>query len=292
MESLIQRFFDPCLRGFLIALVLTAAACPTAYAGAWVQPKGGSFVKLSWFATRSSERAGPDGSSMPADPSGGDYVEQMLYGYFEYGLITRLSLLGSFAYKDMTVEAEPEFGTRSTGDLRLGGRWGLVQGPKALALEGIVSIPTYPASDLSQPPGQREQNLPAGTGQTEAELRVLGGMSLYPLPLYANLDLGYRVRGGGFSDQWLGVLEFGGGSPSFFSKVELRGLGENGDIDSDLQVGGVSVAERSLRLNVEASVRPFSAVWVGGGYSAHLAGRNTLTGGQWQLFFAFIGRGS
>jgi len=270
---------------------MTSMAAP-ARGGAWVQPKGDSYLKLSLFGMRSAERVGPDGSTMPADPSGGDYVERMLYSYLEHGLSSKLTLLGSFAWKDMRVEADPEFGTKSTGDLRLGGRWGLVQGPKALSLEALIWIPTYPASDLSQPPGQRAQNLPAGIGQMQAELRALGGLSLFPLPLYGNLDLGYRVRGGDYPDQWIGALELGGGSASFFSKLELRGLAENGDVNSELQVGSVAVAEQSLRLNGEAAFRVGGPAWVGGGYSAYLAGRNTLTGGQWQVFVVLMRRSS
>lgn len=174
-------------------------------------------------------------------------MERQWFGYLEWGVLPRSTLVASWAYKDMRVESIPEFGTWSSGDFRLGLRQALVQGPFALALETVFSVPTYPASDLSQAPGDREQALPAGTGEWAWEGRILAGRSLHPLPLYANLDLGYRVRGGGFADQWLAALELGGSEGAFFAKGELRALWENGEISSDLQVGAVALSERSLR---------------------------------------------
>ncbi len=272
----------------LVCAVLAGWILPSAsWAGAWVQPVGGIYLKGSVLHQRSESRLDSKGQEESADPSGGAYVETQIFGYLEWGWTSRTTVLGSWAAKDMRVEAEPEFGTRSTGDLRLGMRQALQQGPTALALEGVLTLPTYPASDLSRAPGDREQALPAGTGRVAGELRLVAGRSLFPLPLYLNLDVGYRVRGGGYPDQWQAAFELGGSGRDLFAKGELRGLWDNGRLDSDLQVGAVALSERSLRAAGEVAWRVAGPFWIDGGVVVPWTGRNTLLGAQWSISLVY-----
>lgn len=270
----------------VLALLLTyrvVTAPSLARAGAWVQPPGGRYVKASLLGLRADSRWDCRGNLEPADPSGA-FVDRQILLYGEFGWTDRVTLVGSWAYKDQQVEAEPAFGTRSTGDLRVGTRVGLVRaGARVLSLEGMLSIPTYPASDLSRPPAERAQYLPAGSGRVEAELRLQAGLSLHPWPLYANLDAGYRARGGSFQDQWLATAELGGGGGPTFAKLELRWVAPRSESCDDLAVGAIAPSERKVQLAPEAALRVGGPFWISLGYALPLAGRNSLDAGQWSV---------
>jgi hypothetical protein len=173
----------------------------------------------------------------------------------------------------------------------LGGRFALRQGGAPLAVQGVLSVPTYPASDLAAPAGARRQFLPAGSGRVEAELQLLAGRSLWPLPMYASGAIGYRVRPGGYADVWLGSLEVGAASPSWFGKVELRAHLAAADPCGARAVGAVAAAERVLGVAPEAAVRVHGPAWLAGGVAIPLQGVNALDAAQWSVAVLLWKRG-
>jgi hypothetical protein len=272
----------------LAALILLLPAA--ARAGAWLQPTGGSYVKVAGVHSATTDRIDCRGDREPAEPFGGTYSENKIFLYGEYGWTGALTAVGSFGFGEQEiVDAEvPDYGTRSSGDLRVGLRWGLRRDPRLpISVESLVSIPTYPSTDLTLPVGQREQYLPAGSGEVEAELRLQAGLSFWPVPGYANVDAGYRVRGGDFGDQWLLAAELGASLGRLFTKLEVRGIWPTGDPCSTGSAGSVSLDERSLRLGPEASVRVVGDWWLGLAWSGVLTGRNTLDNDQWLLSVAW-----
>lgn len=270
------------------------ASVEPATAGAWLRDVGGLYAKTSLLGTATDERFDCEGDRTAAEPFGGRYRERLWFTYLEWGVHERLTLVGSFGVKDARiVDAEvPDYGTRSTGDLRLGVRWGWLRGAWPVSLEVIGSLPTYPRTDPRVGVGAREQFLPAGSGTFESEWRILVGRSLHPLPLYANLDLGYRTRGGAFGDQWLFAVEAGGTAGRLFLKNEVRALLPTGDPCASSSAGAVTLHERSWRWNPELAVALSERWWVGLGTSLPLDGRNALSGIQWTLSLSFERRGS
>ncbi|RKZ16663.1 hypothetical protein DRQ53_05715 [bacterium] len=270
----------------LALLFFLLADAGPAVAGAWVQPPGASFLKAGALYSSTENRVDCHGEIEAAEPFGGAYRERKFFLYGEYGLIEELTLLGSFVFGEQEIvdAVVPDYGTRSTGDLRMGARWGLRRDPRwPLSVEAVLSVPTYPSTDPTLPVGEREQFLPSGSGTIEAELRLQAGVSFWPLPFYANLDGGYRSRGQPYGDQWLLTGEVGGSTGRFFGKVELRGIWPDGDPCSSSSAGAVSVHERSLRLGPEGSVRVAGNWWLGATWSTLLSGRNTLDNDQWLL---------
>jgi hypothetical protein len=275
------------------ALILLVPA--VAEAGAWLQPRGASYLKVAGVHSATTDRIDCHGNSEPAEPFGGTYSERKIFLYGEYGWTGALTAVGSFGFGEQEiVDADvPDYGTRSSGDLRMGLRWGVRRDPQLpVSIESLISIPTYPSTDVTLPVGQREQFLPAGSGQLELEIRMQAGISFWPAPGYANLDAGYRARGGSFGDQWLLAAELGATLDRFFTKVEVRGIWPNGDPCSTGAAGSVSLDERSLRLGPEASVRVAGDWWVGLAWSGLLSGRNTLDNDQWLLSVAWARPGS
>jgi hypothetical protein len=277
---------------FLVACLLVAGE---SRAGAWLQARGASYLKLTAVYSATDDRLDGHGNREPAEPFGGTYRERKLFWYGEYGVLHWLTLVGSFGWGEQEIvdALVPDYGTRSTGDLKIAGRWGLWRDPKIpISLETAFSIPTYPATDPTLPVGQREQFLPSGSGEVELEFRLQTGVSLWPLPLYANVDGGYRVRGGQFGDQWLLAAEVGGGSDRFFGKLEFRGIWPTGDPAASSSAGAVSIEERNLRLGPEAAWRVTGSWWLGLAWSTLTSGRNTLDNDQWLLSVAWTRPGS
>jgi hypothetical protein len=251
-----------------------------AQAGAWLQAERAAFWKLSWLTQSSDRRWDCRGNEVEADAAG-SYEQWQLFAYGEYGLRPWLTLTGSWVYKDQQIAGDSTYGTRSSGDLRLGARLPLRRAGAPLSVEGLLSLPTYTRSDLNDAPADRPQYLPAGSGRIEAELHALGGASLWPLPLYLSGGLGYRLRGGDYVDQWLGTIELGGRFRRVFAKSELRAAlptrercGEAAEA-----LGTVALAERNWAMSFEASWRLYSTLWLSAGYAHPLAGRNSLVGG-------------
>lgn len=282
----------------LLLFALLSVLPATAEAGAWLQPRGGSYLKATAIHSATTDRIGCGGEREPAEPFGGTYSENKIFLYGEYGWTEALTAVGSFGFGEQEIvdAAVPDYGTRSTGDLRLGLRWGVRRDARLpVSLESLLSIPTYPATDVTLPVGQREQFLPAGSGQLEWEVRMQAGLSFWPAPGYANVDAGYRVRGGEFGDQWLLAGEVGASLDRLFTKVELRGIWPTGDPCSagfEGAAGAVSLNERSLRLGPEAAIRVAGDWWLGVAWSGLLGGRNTLDNDQWLFSVAWTRPGA
>lgn len=276
------------LRALLFLLIL-GVVVPDARAGAWLREPGGWYVRTAWLNHTTRDRWDCEGVRASAEPFGGRYREQLLFGYVEWGATERLTLVGSLGYKDARIVGAqvPDYGTRTTTDLRLGTRVGLHRGSWPVSAEVTLAAPTYPRTDPTQPVGGREQFLPGGTGRIEGEARLLVGRSLFPFPLYANLDLGYRARGGAFGDQWLLAFETGGQWRRLFVKSELRAILPTGALCSSASAGAITFHERNWRWAPELAVRIGERTWLGTGANVPISARNALQGTQWSVSLAW-----
>ena len=54
-----------------------------------------------------------------------------------------------------------------------------------------------------------DSKVPLGTGENDIDTRLLVGKSLYPFPGYLTSTVGYRQRGGAFSDEFFYGFEAG-----------------------------------------------------------------------------------
>ncbi len=273
-----------------ICLALLSSGIRDARAGAWLQDPGAVYLKTSWLYSQTSAGLDCRGHAREVDEFGGQYEVQQLFTYLEWGARDWITLVGSWSWKDQRIsEARiPEYGTRSTGDLRVGARLPIRRGRTPVAFEVTTSIPTYPATDLRAPVADRDQFLPAGSGRFEVEIGLQGGLSLYPLPLYANAGLSRRQRGGDFGDEWLASSELGYSSDRAFAKLAMNWTLPTGDSCASASVGNVAIHEKVVQWSPEVAVRTWGEVWVNVGFSSVLSGRNTLDGDQFSLGFYWI----
>lgn len=177
----------------LLGLSALLAPCESR-AQAWPQGLDQSYVKLSHGRSTAAEQYTFDGSLKPyADNvEGNAFFDRSFYLYMEYGVRENLTVVAMLPYKYLrVVDAAFAYETGGIGSVMAGVRVGLkpVLGwtapRQALALNLLLTLPT----------GYTRNYAPAiGAGQADAQATLAWGLSLYPLPGYAQLGAGYRYR--------------------------------------------------------------------------------------------------
>lgn len=178
----------------LVGLALLGAAADVG-AGAWTLQRGQFWGKLTYFQQRTQEwyvgkgRFGAPGARARYDFDG-RYESRAVFVEGLYGVTDRLDLGLQVPYFDQSF-ANAAFAAPRTdtglSDIRALAKLRLLAKPLVLALKAGVKIPTG---------GFKNEDglIPVGEGQWDFDFVGQMGRSFWPLPLYGNLDLGYRVR--------------------------------------------------------------------------------------------------
>ena len=250
-----------------LAALLLAIAPAQLHAGAWTQAPGGMYFKIAGLSFRSQDYldATGDRRERVAKPSMEELSDESISAYLEYGLLERLTLVATLPYKRLVYEkTEVKVFKRSDGpdttitrihpdeinsglaDLELRLRWRLLRNPAvvSLALGGKIplgydidqdSIGSLEAGGLGLGPSPvddgagADNKVPLGTGERDVDIRLLLGKSLYPLPGYLTSTVGYRKRGGAFSDEFFYGLEAGVTYKRLLVKGVVEGMRTMGD---------------------------------------------------------------
>ena len=206
-EARIQRPAPTRRAGALGALAIGLWAAP-AHGGAWTVPASHFWGKVSYFRQTASEwyidsaeprvirtAAGVELTEIPAGTRrpyrfGGEYRSQAVFAEGFYGVTDWLNLglqvpWFDQAYRDST-RAEPP-SDAGISDLRVFTKVRALRSPAVLTLKLGLKIPT---GDFKNQDGL----VPVGEGQWDFDFLVQAGRSLWPLPAYANLEAGYRLR--------------------------------------------------------------------------------------------------
>ena len=177
-----------------VALLVLIFAPQAAYAGAWTLEKGQVWSKITGLYQATDEHYDKDG-----EPSGipADYTSQEVYLDVYYGVTKRFDLGVQFGainrkFENFTSNRHREmFGYRAKesglGDIRVFGKVNLVHEPVVGTLMLGIKAPT---GDFRAAP----EAMSAGNGQWDVEVVAQIGKSYWPIPIYANIDLGYRLR--------------------------------------------------------------------------------------------------
>jgi hypothetical protein len=160
-------------------------------------PPGEVYLKITQGFANASERYDADGEVVPydADTDGTPFRDRSLYLYAEVGLAQSLTLFGTLPYKRLFIsdggfDTPVEREATDLGSAVLGLRVGLED---ALGLGDRSALATNVA--LIVPLGYRRNYAPAvGPGQVDAQFLLAYGRSLWPVPAYAQVGVGYRYR--------------------------------------------------------------------------------------------------
>ena len=182
-----------------IAVLLLLCFPALAHAQAWTMQPGEVYLKITQGFANASERYDANGDVVPYDPAvEGEtpFRDRSRYLYGEVGLAPKLTFFGTIPYKRLFITdggfAEPvERQASDLGSAVVGLRIGL---DEAVGLRDDRSALAANVA-LVVPLGYRRNFAPTvGPGQVDAQLLLAYGRSLWPLPAYAQVAVGYRHR--------------------------------------------------------------------------------------------------
>ena len=281
-----------------LAAILLASVPGQLHAGAWTQPPGGLYLKLAGLSFRSGEflDAGGERLARQEKPSTEELTDRNASVYLEYGVRERLTLVASLPYKrlvhkktevrffeslDTTItRIYPDEKESGFADLEMRMRWRLLEDP------AVVSVTLGGKLPLGYEM-QEESNVPLGTGEIDGDTRLLVGKSLYPLPGYVTSAIGYRRRGGIFSDELLYSLEAGFTRGNLLVKGVAEGVRTFGDCGATGAMGMLIGDQNSLKLAPGVIWSLSERLELGADLFHIVSGCNTAAGTTWALGLAF-----
>jgi len=184
-----------------LLLLCSVILWPTlAAAGAWTLPQGTLWSKVTFFRQvadewyiANSEFIGGE-LHKPGDRRpyrfDGKYDSKAVFLEAFYGVTDRLDVGIQLPYFDQRfVDSTRDKPPTDAGfsDIRFFSKFRLLQQPVLFTLKSGVKLAT--GEFLNE-----DGLIPVGEGQRDYELSGQVGRSFWPLPAYANLDLGYRIR--------------------------------------------------------------------------------------------------
>jgi hypothetical protein len=206
------------------------------FAGAWAQPKGHYYTKLTFIYSKAD---GLYGTNFPAK-----FTDYSLYFYGEYGVLDKTTVILNFPSMKRSIDEASSVRGKTTGflagDFEIQAKYQFLSKPLvASALIGTKVPTVYKVEDFP----------PLGNGETDFDAKLLLGASLYPIPAYLTGDVGYRIRGGDFIDEINFNFEAG---YTFFKKylVRLAATGIRGTKDSqgDSNLLGFPLSQKQYRI--------------------------------------------
>lgn len=224
----------PVSRISALTIAILSFSLSSAAAQAWLQPAGSYYFKFSSSYLSTEEEFNFKGDRQPIfaeDLSRMDtsFRDISFTAYLEYGLSPNLTIVGSVPFKILTAKetrspspAFPLLRNERTngglGDVFAGARVPVLRRPFALSVQAGVKIP------LGYEKEPDNEGPPLGSGEVDAEVQLLYGQSLYPIPAYLSAGVGYRVRGGELHDEILYSAEGGYTFGALSLKLRFDGL--------------------------------------------------------------------
>lgn len=266
-------------RSIVSGSIMMAMVPATAHAGAWTAPKGAVYSKSAVNYFVATERFGD------AIPEFERFRDVNFTYYTEYGIRDDLTFFGAAAVKDLRNTSDgvttDNFGI---GDVDLGLRYRLVDGPFIFSVQGLFKAPFLYNEDAE---------LPLGNGQIDVEGRALLGKSLGKLG-YFGIEAGYRFRADDPVDEFRYLVEYGFDLNSdIYLRTKLDGTLGLGDVPEGIDAS--NLANPSLPLAFDLGKLEYTAgyklnkTWaleVTG--TTNIYGDNTLRGTNIQ--FAVVGQ--
>jgi len=173
--------------------VLGLAMPSSAFAGAWTAKQGDNYLKgaVNYFET--SNRFGPENGFE-------NFRNTNLNIYWEHGVRDNLTFFATGSLTDLeNVSDGVETSGSGVGDIDIGLKYRLVDGPVIVSVQGLFKAPYLYDED---------SELPLGNGQEDFEGKLLFGKSFGDLG-YGGLEVGYRFRTEDPVDEFRYLVEYG-----------------------------------------------------------------------------------
>lgn len=177
--------------GSLVLAAATAAGVGSPAAGQWPAGRGEYWVKASLFHHETRTQYAFDGSTRPFFQPNAESRSNAFFLDVLYGITDRLDVWAQVPWFDLRFDDDTQsLHDSGIGDIRLSLRYNL------LRLRG-GSVPVSARITAKVPVVDFEIDrdvIPVGDGQWDYEAWLETGVSLWPLPAYGVLWLGYRWR--------------------------------------------------------------------------------------------------
>jgi len=250
---------------YALGVFLLLASTTQLWAGAWTLPRGKVWAKLSylqhntgeWYTSRQGFRVVFDKQQLPKTLEikpgqrvrydfAGQYASKAVFAEAFYGLTDRLDIGVQIPMLNQNFSSETGLDRtdEGLGDIRLFSKFRLVQKPFIFSLKSGVKMPTGKFKN-------EDGLIPVGAGQWDFDFIAQIGRSFWPLPLYGNLDVGYRIRtindeiGRDPGDEWSLNAELG---YNITQKWLLTGKYEVLRSDPATEFGGISIRSQINRI--------------------------------------------
>lgn len=282
----------------LAALAIAVMMVPSPVeAGAWTLPAGRVWTKVSWFQQTTDEwyidAPEPvllDDGTFGAHSIGtrrpyrfdGEYESKAIFLEGFIGVTDWLNLGVQVPYFDQVFNDDTRVEPPSDAglsDVRLYAKTRLLHKPLSLTMKFGAKIPT---GDFRNEDGL----IPVGEGQWDFDVIVQAGRSLWPLPAYANVDVGYRVRMRNEEidrdpgDEWLVNAEVGA-QPRAWMSLALKYEMLQSQKGETFGIRTASLIKRISYLAPTVGVRIHDDTWLEVAMRTSLGGRNFPAGRQW-----------
>ena len=275
------------------------------------------YFKIAGLSFRSQDYldAYGDRRERVAKPNIDELSDESLSAYLEYGLWEHLTLVATLPYKRLVYTEVREFKRRDTNtteiltkdetnsglaDLELRLRWRLLRNPAVVSLalggkfplgydmdqEGIGSLDAGGIGLGPSPVVGTDNKVPLGTGERDIDMRLLVGKSLYPFPGYLTSTVGYRKRGGAFSDEFFYGFEAGVTYKRLLVKGVVEGMRTMGDCGA-MGRGGIVGDQDILKLSPGLIWSLSKHLEIGVDLFHIAAGCNTAAGTTYAVGLAF-----
>ena len=235
----------------------------TAFAGAWTAGEGENYLKgaVNYFET--SNRFGPENGFE-------NFQNTNLNIYWEHGVKDNLTFFATGSLTDLeNVTDGQETSGSGVGDIDVGLRYRLVDGPVIVSVQGLFKAP-YLYSD--------DAELPLGNGQEDFEGKVLFGKSFGAYG-YGGLELGYRVRTDDPVDEFRFLVEYGFDlNEKTYLRTKLDGI--HAASSSDVDVATVETAlNPQLPLEFDLGRLEYTAGYkINDNFAAEITGTTAIYG--------------
>jgi hypothetical protein len=262
-----------------VAAIVLWVAPAGVWAGAWSRAAGSYYAKVSGLLYHSEDFFNDMGRRAPMGMDGERFRAGQSFLYLEYGLRDRLTLVSSLSAGRLVSEDQfVESTTWGVGDVEVGIKYQLSE-------EVLVVAPQF---TLKVPSGYNADFDPSmGTGEIDAEARLLVSRSLYPLPVYFSAELGYRKRGGVYSDQIPYVVEAGiTPHQRLFAKIFWSGTDTRRKDESEASgiVGLAQVSEGDfLKAGAQLDIGITEFLWFDVLFERIVDGENIGAGTTWGI---------
>lgn len=267
---------------FAVGLVLPGSANAQ-----WPAGQGNYWVKVSTYYHQATESFRPDGEKLPFFNSDAVSTAKAVFVEGLVGITDKLDFWVQVPYFDLSFnDIADDRASSNLGDIRLSARYNLFQFRNGSVPVSVRFTTKIPVTDVEID----AEVVPVGEGQFDYEVWLESGISLWPLPAYSVVWLGYRFRAANDKtsidpgDEVTFLAEFGGTSVvgSLGGKVVLDGTFSRRFTSQGIQLGDST--KREIMSIAPTLFYSFSeSTLVEAAIRYPLMGQNFVAGNQFSL---------